>query len=165
MKAISLDLVRVTEAAAIMASAWIGSGNKLEADRAATEAMRDRLDHLHNFSGNVRIGEGKKDESYGLFKGDKVGMDPSSGSTAWDIAVDPIDGTTPTVTSGPEAMAVIALAGPGTMFDTEENKLRRVGNATVSHGRIAYRQHAHLGGHAIEILHALRDGVVGEDSS
>jgi fructose-1,6-bisphosphatase II len=124
-----LDLVRVTEAAAIAASAWIGSGNKLEADKAATEAMRDRLDRLPDFRGNVRIGEGKKDNSYGLFKGDKVGMNGTPGPKAsppWDIAVDPIDGTRPTITSGPEAISVIALAGTGTMFDTEENYMLKL---------------------------------------
>jgi fructose-1,6-bisphosphatase II len=118
LKEISLDLVRVTEAAAIAASAWVGSGDKLSADRDATEAMRDRLNHL-NFRGVVRIGEGKKDNSYGLFKGDSVG--PSSAAAyEYDLALDPIDGTTPTVTSGPEAMSVLAVAERDTMFDTED---------------------------------------------
>jgi fructose-1,6-bisphosphatase II len=123
MKNISLDLVRVTEAAAIAASAWIGSGNKELADRDATEAMRTRLNSME-FAGIVRIGEGKKDESFGLFKGEEVGALAAtardSGLRSVDIAVDPIDGTTPTVTSGPEAISVIAVAEEGAMLDTDE---------------------------------------------
>jgi len=118
LKEISLDLVRVTEAAAIAASAWVGSGDKLSADRDATEAMRDRLNRLR-FRGVVRIGEGKKDQSYGLFKGDVVGS-AAADAYEYDLAVDPIDGTTPTVTSGPEAMSVLAVARRGAMFDTDE---------------------------------------------
>jgi fructose-1,6-bisphosphatase II len=118
LREISLDLVRVTEAAAIAASAWVGSGDKLAADRDATEAMRDRLNRL-NFRGAVRIGEGKKDQSHGLFKGDLVGSSAAD-TYEYDLAVDPIDGTTPTVTSGPEATSVLAVAERGTMFDTDE---------------------------------------------
>ncbi len=136
-----MDLVRVTEAAAIAASAWIGSGNKLEADKAATDAMRDRLDRL-NFAGTVKIGEGKKDQSYGLFKGDLVGsgwvkhlpigdlcrvrFHPDNNAAQCDIALDPIDGTTPTVTSGPEAMSVIALAEKDAMYDTDEHYMLKL---------------------------------------
>src|SRR6516225_7064964 len=72
MEHLSFDLVRVTEGAAIAASAWVGSGNKLEADRAATTAMFERLSRV-DIAGTVKIGEGKKDQSYGLFKGDLVG--------------------------------------------------------------------------------------------
>ncbi len=124
MKHINLDLVRVTEAAAIAASQWIGSGDKISADKAATEAMRERLNSL-NFTGRIVIGEGKKDESYGLFTGERVG-NPSPGSPILDIAVDPIEGTRPTVTSGPEALSVMAVAEQGALFETGEfymNKL------------------------------------------
>lgn len=132
MKHIGLDLVRVTEGAAIAASAWIGSGNKLLADRDATEAMRRRLNTM-DFRGMIRIGEGKKDESYGLFKGEIVGNFPaehepglSSPYKIYDIGVDPIDGTRPTVTSGPEATSVIAISEEGTMFDTEEHYMLKL---------------------------------------
>jgi fructose-1,6-bisphosphatase II len=116
----------VTEASAIEASAWIGSGNKEAADKAATEAMRDRLNQM-DFAGKIVIGEGKKDHSYGLFEGELLGKfvkDPRQKS--YDIAVDPIDGTRPTVSSGPEAMSVIAVAEEGSLFSTPEfymNKL------------------------------------------
>lgn len=126
MKHIGLDLVRVTEGAAIAASAWIGSGNKLLADRDATEAMRRRLNSM-DFRGIIRIGEGKKDESYGLFKGEEVGSKIlCDGPKFYDIGVDPIDGTTPTVTSGPEATSVIAISDQGTMFDTEEHYMLKL---------------------------------------
>jgi fructose-1,6-bisphosphatase/sedoheptulose 1,7-bisphosphatase-like protein len=125
---ISLDLIRVTEAAAIAASQWVGSGNKLEADKAATEALRNRLNKI-DFHGIIAIGEGEKDESYGLFEGERVGKDrhceftPStvrSGSFApYDISLDPIEGTTPTVTSGPEAISTLAMSHFGTMYKTK----------------------------------------------
>ncbi len=126
MKHINLDLVRVTEAAAIAASAWVGSGNKEAADKAATEAMRDRFNQM-DFAGQIVIGEGKKDKSYGLFEGEFVGKYiGKNGAEMWDIAVDPIDGTRPTVTSGPEAMSVVGVGEKKGLFSTEEfymNKL------------------------------------------
>lgn len=122
MKEISLDMVRVTEAAAIAASVWIGSGDKKSADAAATEAMRERLSTIA-FSGKIVIGEGIKDESAGLFAGELVGK---GGPTDYDIAVDPIEGTRPTAQSGPEALSVLAIAGKGCLAAIEEfymNKL------------------------------------------
>lgn len=123
MKLLGLDIVRATENSAIAASHWIGSGDKLEADKAATEAMRHRLNKMP-FHGKIAIGEGKKDGSYGLYYGEYVGSRQEG--AALDIAVDPIEGTRPTVTSGPEAMSTIAVAEENTMFHTEEfymNKL------------------------------------------
>lgn len=120
MRHISLDLIRVTEAAAIAASHWIGSGNKEAADKAATDAMRERLNQIE-FAGKIVIGEGKKDDSYGLFCGEKVGaFREHPKADAYDLAVDPIDGTRPTATSGPEALSVIALAKEGCLFTTED---------------------------------------------
>jgi len=123
MKQISMDLVRVTEAAAISASAWIGSGNKEEADRAATDAMRDRLNQLP-MNGVIRIGEGKKDGAPGLFRGEVVGglreMAVDLHIPSLDIAVDPIDGTRQTTIAGPEAISVLAVADHTCMFQTEE---------------------------------------------
>lgn len=128
MKLLGLDIVRATENSAIAASHWIGSGDKLEADKAATEAMRHRLNKMM-FHGKIAIGEGKKDCSYGLYCGEHVGSFRHAGEEdeSLDIAVDPIEGTRPTVTSsGPEAMSAIAVADGGNMFRTEEfymNKL------------------------------------------
>ena len=123
---ISLGLVRVTEAAAIAASAWIGRGDKESADKAATQAMRERLNQM-DFSGKVVIGEGKKDNSFGLYGGEVLGKFAKTKNVpVYELAVDPIDGTRPTVTSGPEAMSVIAVGEQGSLFSTAEfymNKL------------------------------------------
>jgi fructose-1,6-bisphosphatase II len=120
---LSMDLVRVTEAAAIAASAWIGTGAKELADKAATDAMRDRLNRIH-FIARVVIGEGKKDDSYGLFSGETVGRwrdEPPSGAPVYELCVDPIEGTRPTVHSGPEAISVLGAAeGAGSLLDTED---------------------------------------------
>jgi fructose-1,6-bisphosphatase II len=125
MKLISLDVVRATENAAIAASHWIGSGDKLEADKAATEAMRHRLNKME-FRGKIAIGEGKKDESYGLYCGEDVGKLRDETLPTLDIAVDPIEGTRPTVTSGPEAISTIAVAEGGSMFHTEEYYMNKL---------------------------------------
>jgi fructose-1,6-bisphosphatase class II len=120
MRHINLDLVRVTEAAAIAASAWVGSGNKEAADKAATEAMRHRFNQM-DFAGAIVIGEGKKDESFGLFEGEFVGKYTGrSESEIFDIAVDPIEGTRPTANSGPEALSVVAVGEKGGLFSTED---------------------------------------------
>ncbi len=124
MRHINMDVVRVTEAAAIAASAWVGSGDKLGADKAATEAMRERLNKV-DFSARIVIGEGKKDESYGLFTGETVGTAAKSGKT-YEIAVDPIEGTRPTVTSGPEAISVIAVGEEGSLFETGEYYMNKI---------------------------------------
>ena len=126
MKDIHLDLVRVTEAAARAAAAWVGSGDKESADKAASEAMRDRLNKME-FAAKVVIGEGIKDQSYGLFAGEKFGKHINQpNATFFDLSVDPVEGTRPTVNSGPEAMSVIAVSEEGCMFSTGEfymNKL------------------------------------------
>lgn len=123
---ISLDLVRVTEAAAIAASAWIGSGDKESADRAATEAMRSRL-HQMDFVARIAIGEGKKDRSFGLFAGERVGKRAGDRhAEGCELAVDPIDGTRPTVSSGPEAMSVLAIGEEGSMYSTPEFYMRKL---------------------------------------
>ncbi len=105
---LALELVRVTEAAALAASRWIGLGQKNEADGAAVEAMRRAFDTVA-ISGTVVIGEGEMDEAPMLFIGEKVG----SGGPHMDIAVDPLEGTTLTAKGGPNAIATVALAGRG----------------------------------------------------
>jgi len=128
MKHIGLDLVRTTEAAAIAASYYVGSGDKETADKAATDAIRNRLNKM-DFLGKIVIGEGKKDKSYGLFTGEYVGKYVRSKTDfirEYDIAIDPIEGTRPTVNSGPEALSVITMSEKDSMFSTEEfymNKL------------------------------------------
>ncbi|HEX4171138.1 MAG TPA: class II fructose-bisphosphatase [Acetobacteraceae bacterium] len=105
---LALELVRVTEAAAIAASSWIGLGKKNEADGAAVEAMRRAFDQVA-ISGTVVIGEGEMDEAPMLYIGETVG----AGGPPMDIAVDPLEGTTLTSKGGPSALAVVALAERG----------------------------------------------------
>ena len=105
---LALELIRVTEAAAIAASRWIGLGKKNEADGAAVEAMRKAFDAVA-IDGTVVIGEGEMDEAPMLFIGEKVG----AGGPAMDIAVDPLEGTTLTAKAGPNAIATLALAESG----------------------------------------------------
>lgn len=124
MRHFNLDLVRVTEAGAVAAAEWIGSGNKEAADKAATEAMRARFNRI-DFCGRIAIGEGVKDKSYGLFAGEEVGSCAKS-APMFDLAIDPIEGTTPTVTAGPEALSTIAVAKAGGFYKTDHfymNKL------------------------------------------
>ncbi|MEK0083158.1 class II fructose-bisphosphatase [Benzoatithermus flavus] len=104
----------VTEAAARAAWEWIGRGDKERGDRAAVEAMRTALNRLP-FDGVVVIGEGEKDAAPELYKGEKVGSEHSAAK--YDVAVDPVEGTTYLAKGLTNAMAVIALAPRGTMLD------------------------------------------------
>ncbi|MEO9191931.1 MAG: class II fructose-bisphosphatase [Acetobacteraceae bacterium] len=105
---LALELVRVTEAAALAASRWIGLGKKNEADGAAVGAMRRAFDQVA-IAGTVVIGEGEMDEAPMLFIGETVGC----GGPAMDIAVDPLEGTTLTAKGGPNAIATVAMAEKG----------------------------------------------------
>jgi fructose-1,6-bisphosphatase II len=109
---LALDLVRVTEAAAMGAGRWIGRGDKIAADQAAVDAMRAMLDTVA-MDGVVVIGEGEKDEAPMLYNGEHIG--DGSGSQV-DVAVDPLEGTRLTALGQPNAIAVIAVAERGTMF-------------------------------------------------
>jgi fructose-1,6-bisphosphatase II len=109
---LALELVRVTEAAALGAARWIGRGEKESADQAAVDAMRLMLDTV-SMDGVVVIGEGEKDEAPMLFNGEEVG---SGDGPQVDVAVDPLEGTRLTALGQPNAIAVIAVAERGTMF-------------------------------------------------
>ena len=110
---LAMELVRVTEAAALAASRWMGRGDKNAADGAAVEAMRKAFDTVA-ISGTVVIGEGEMDEAPMLFIGEKVGIyAKAGGGPEVDIAVDPLEGTSITAKGGPNAMAVVALAQKG----------------------------------------------------
>jgi fructose-1,6-bisphosphatase II len=110
---LALELVRVTEAAAIAAGRFMGRGDKERVDQAAVDAMRPVLASIA-MDGIVVIGEGEKDEAPMLYNGEKVG---NGSRPAVDVAVDPVDGTTLTAKALPDALAVIALAERGAMFD------------------------------------------------
>jgi len=109
---LALELVRVTEAAAMGAGRWIGRGDKNAADQAAVDAMRAMLDTVV-MSGVVVIGEGEKDEAPMLFNGEAVG---EGGGPEVDVAVDPLEGTRLTALGQPNAIAVIAAAERGSLF-------------------------------------------------
>ena len=118
MKAFLLDAVHATEDAAIAAYSYIGSGNGLEADGAATTALRDRLNKAY-FCGIVKIGEGKKDKAPGLFEGEQVGQLGMEVCDRYDIAVDPIDGTKLTISGRPGAISTMALAHENGFYTTK----------------------------------------------
>ena len=109
-----LEMVRVTEAAAIGASRLVGRGNERDADHAAVEAMREALNQLE-FDGTIVIGEGERDEAPMLYIGEKVGSAQGIGPRI-DIALDPLEGTTITAKAGPNAMAVLAIAEEGCLL-------------------------------------------------
>src|ERR1700747_1241709 len=108
---LALELVRVTEAAAMGAGRWIGRGDKMAADQAAVDAMRAMLDTVA-MSGVVVIGEGEKDEAPMLYNGEEIG----EGGAEVDVAVDPLEGTRLTALGQPNAIAVIAAADRGSLF-------------------------------------------------
>jgi fructose-1,6-bisphosphatase II len=110
---LALEIVRVTEAAAMASSRWVGHGDKNGADGAAVDAMRHMLGSV-SMDGVVIIGEGEKDEAPMLYNGERLG---DGSPPAVDIAVDPIDGTTLTAKGRANAIAVIALSEQGTMFN------------------------------------------------
>ncbi len=118
---LALDLVRVTEAAALAASRWMGRGKKNEADGAAVEGMRRAFDNVP-ISGTVVIGEGEMDEAPMLYIGERVG----AGGPQMDIAVDPLEGTTITAKGGPNALAVVALAEKGNFLHAPDIYMQKI---------------------------------------
>ncbi len=113
-----LEMVRVTEAAAIAAARLIGRGDEKAADHAAVEAMRQAFDELA-IDGTVVIGEGERDEAPMLFIGEKVGGAQGTGPKI-DIALDPLEGTTITAKAGPNALAVLACAEAGNLLNAPD---------------------------------------------
>ena len=113
-----LEMVRVTEAAAIAASHLVGRGDEKAADAAAVEAMRAALNELP-MDGTVVIGEGERDEAPMLFIGEKVGS-AQDGGPRIDIALDPLEGTTITAKAGPNALAVLAIAEQGGLLNAPD---------------------------------------------
>src|ERR687884_2282233 len=110
---LALELVRVTEAAALAAGRWVGMGDKEAADQAAVDGMHAVLHTIH-MDGVVVIGEGEKDEAPMLHNGERIG---DGTPPEVDVAVDPLEGTRLCAEGRPNAIAVIALAERGAMFD------------------------------------------------
>ena len=119
-----LEMVRVTEAAAIAASYLVGRGDEKAADAAAVEAMRKAFDKLY-MDGTVVIGEGERDEAPMLYIGEKVGGAPGKGPKI-DIALDPLEGTTITAKAGPNALAVLAAAEEGCLLNAPDVYMEKI---------------------------------------
>src|SRR3569623_2102396 len=113
-----LEMVRVTEAAAIAAAKLVGRGDEKAADAAAVEAMREALNELY-MDGTVVIGEGERDEAPMLYIGEKVGSAIGTGLKI-DIALDPLEGTTITAKAGPNALAVLAISEEGNLLNAPD---------------------------------------------
>lgn len=118
---LALEAVRVTEAAALAASLWVGRGDEKSADQAAVDAMRRSLSGMA-IDGTVVIGEGERDEAPMLYIGEKVG----AGGPAMDIALDPLEGTTITAKGGANALAVIALAESGGFLNAPDVYMNKI---------------------------------------
>ncbi|WP_026688474.1 class II fructose-bisphosphatase [Alteribacter aurantiacus] len=119
---LALEIVRVTEAAALASSQWMGRGKKIEADDAATTAMRSMFDSV-NMQGTVVIGEGELDEAPMLYIGEELG---SGNGPEVDIAVDPLEGTSIVAKGHPNAMAVIAIADRGTLLHAPDMYMEKL---------------------------------------
>lgn len=119
---LALEVVRVTEAAALSASKQMGRGDEKAADQAAVDAMRTAFDYL-DIDGTVVIGEGERDEAPMLYIGERVGK--GSGPKV-DIALDPLEGTTITAKGGPNALAVIAMAEQGGFLNAPDTYMQKI---------------------------------------
>ncbi|GAB4182965.1 MAG: class II fructose-bisphosphatase [Geothermobacteraceae bacterium] len=129
---LALELVRVTEAAALASGRWVGKGDKMAADEAATEAMRRTLDSI-GIDGTVVIGEGEMDEAPMLYIGEKVG---SGQEPAVDIAVDPLEGTNICAKGLPGSIATIALAPKGGFLHAPDMYMEKIAVGPAAKGVI-----------------------------
>ncbi|MBS4208138.1 class II fructose-bisphosphatase [Bacillus sp. FJAT-50079] len=132
MNQLIYDFLRVTESAAIASLPWVGTGNKREADQAATNSMRATLNQIE-MDGIVVIGEGEIDEAPMLYIGERVGT--GKGKQV-DIAVDPIDGTTSTSKGQNDAIAVIAAAPKGTLLHAPDMYMEKIATGPKAAGKI-----------------------------
>ena len=114
---LAMDIVRITEAAALASARWVGRGNKEAGDGAAVEAMRNSFSTIH-IDGMVVIGEGEKDKAPMLYSGEKVGM---GDGPKLDVAVDPVEGTNLLAYGRPNAISVVGIAPKGSMFNLAQS--------------------------------------------
>ncbi len=119
---LALEFVRVTEAGAVAAAAWMGRGDKIAADQAAVDAMRQRFNEI-NFSGEIIIGEGEKDEAPQLYVGERVGL---GGGPELDIAIDPLECTDSVANGVPNAISVIATGAKGSLFHAPDMYMEKI---------------------------------------
>src|SRR3990172_3036242 len=132
---LAIEVVRVTEAAALASARLMGKGDEKAADQAAVDAMRKALNSIR-MCGTVVIGEGERDEAPMLYIGEKVGCG-NGGSDVIDIALDPLEGTTLTATGGPNALAVIAIAQNGNFLHAPDTYMEKIAVGPGAKGVIA----------------------------
>lgn len=126
-----VEMLEVTEAAALAAGRWMGKGDKMAADGAAVEAMRKAMDVL-DISGTIVIGEGERDEAPMLYIGEKVG----AGGELIDIAVDPLEGTNLTAYGQPNSLAVMAFGPEGSLLHAPDTYMMKVATGPAAAGMI-----------------------------
>lgn len=131
---LALEVVRVTEAAALASARLMGRGDEKAADQAAVDAMRTAFNSI-NMCGTVVIGEGERDEAPMLYIGEKVGNACTDG-TEIDIALDPLEGTTLTATGGPNALSVIAIASKGNFLHAPDTYMQKIAVGPRAKGAI-----------------------------
>jgi len=131
---LALEVVRVTEAAALSSARLMGRGSEKAADQAAVDAMRNALNSM-SMCGTVVIGEGERDEAPMLYIGEKVGNGCTNG-TEIDIALDPLEGTTLTATGGPNALSVIAIASKGNFLHAPDTYMEKIAVGPKAKGAI-----------------------------
>ncbi len=129
---LALEFVRVTEAAAIAAAGWIGRGDKIAADQAAVDEMRDRFNFI-DFTGKVVIGEGQKDEAPELYIGEMLG---TGNGVSFDIAVDPLECTNSVANGTPNAISVIATGAQGSLFHAPDMYMNKIAYGPKGRGII-----------------------------
>lgn len=129
---LALEFIRVTEAAAIAAAGWMGKGDKIAADRAAVEEMRDRFNQI-DFNGRIVIGEGEKDEAPMLYTGEEVGKNKTP---EMDLAVDPLECTDSVAWGRYNAIAVIAAGPKGSLLSAPDTYMEKIATGREAAGVI-----------------------------
>jgi fructose-1,6-bisphosphatase II len=129
---LALEIVRVTEAAALAASRWMGTGKKNEADNAATTAMRAMFDSV-NFKGTVVIGEGEMDEAPMLYIGERLG---AGWGPKLDVAVDPLEGTNIVAKGLWNGLTVVAVAPEGTLLHAPDMYMQKIAAGPLAKGKV-----------------------------
>lgn len=131
---LALEFVRITEAAALASSKWMGRGDEKAADQAAVDAMRKAFDSVH-IDGTVVIGEGERDEAPMLYIGERVGR-KTENSPAVDIALDPLEGTTICAKGGVGSISVIAVAERGQFLHAPDTYMDKIACGPEAKGKI-----------------------------
>jgi fructose-1,6-bisphosphatase II len=139
---LALEVIRVTEAAALASAREMGRGDRRHADHVATEAMREAFNGI-DICGTVVIGEGERDEAPMLYIGEQVGAgwrQPSTGSPRVDIAVDPLEGTNLCATGAPDSISVIAIADDGQFLNAPDTYMEKIAVGPECRGVIDLRE-------------------------